>query len=69
MSCVLRAAGKNFDVDTFLKKNGLTPLAVFRRGEPKSRNNLRARKNVQSSINVSVSNASFDAIWCRSFPC
>ncbi len=61
MSCVLRAAGKYFDTDAFLKKSKLRPLAVFRRGEPKSKSNPR-RKNIQSSVNIAVSNASFDNI-------
>lgn len=62
MCCVMRAAGKNFDVDTFLKNNSLTPLAVFRQGETKSPSNPCSRINVQSSINIAVSNASFDNI-------
>jgi hypothetical protein len=61
MGCVLRAAGKDFDVDAFLKKSNLEALAVFRRGEPKSRNNPR-RINRQSSVNIEVSNASFDNV-------
>lgn len=59
MSCVLRAAGKYFVPDAFLKNSSLSPLAVFRRGEPRSRKNPR-RKHLQSSMNISVSNASFD---------
>ena len=61
MSCVLRASGKNFAVDKFMHKSNFIPLAIFRRGEPKSKNNPR-RKNIQSSINIAVSNASFDNI-------
>jgi hypothetical protein len=61
MSCALRAAGKYFEPDDFLKRSSLKPLAIFRRGEPKSKKNPR-RKNIQSSINIAVSNASFDNI-------
>ena len=60
MSCVLRASGKQFDVDAFLKKSKLDPCAVFRRGEPKSKINPKSKKNTYSGINVPVSNASFD---------
>ncbi len=59
MSCMLRAAGKYFDVDAFLEKSHLTVTAVFRRGEAKSSNNPH-KINLQSSINFQVSNASFD---------
>jgi hypothetical protein len=59
MSCMLRAAGKYFDVDAFLEKNNLAVSAVFRRGKPKSINKSRI-KYLQSSINIAVSNASFD---------
>lgn len=36
MSCVLRARGTNFVVDNFLAGSTLTPIAVFRRGHPRS---------------------------------
>lgn len=58
MSCVLRAAGKYFDADAFLKKSKFKPLAVFCRGEPKSKYNP-CRINIESNINIAVSNASF----------
>jgi len=61
MSCVLRVSGKYFDVDAFLKKSNLAALAVFRLGEPKSMNNPR-RRNLQSSVNIDVSKASFDNV-------
>ena len=60
MSCVLRASGKQFDVDAFLKKSKLDPCAVYRRGEPKSKRKPKGKKSTHSGINVPVSNASFD---------
>jgi len=58
---MLRASGKNFGVDTFLKKTNLKASAVFRRGEPKSVNNPR-KVYLRSGVNIVVSNASFDNI-------
>ena len=58
MSCMLRANGKNFDVDKFLKKSKLQPCAVFRRGEPKFSNKPKGKKRTSSGLNISVSNAS-----------
>jgi hypothetical protein len=57
--CVLRAAGKHFDVDTFLRKSKLQPCLVYHRGEPKSHANPKKYKWTVSGINVPVSNASF----------
>ena len=34
MSCVLRARGVSFAIDEFLAKSKLTPIAIFRRGQP-----------------------------------
>jgi hypothetical protein len=33
--CVLRAKGKDFDVDLFLQNSPIEPCAVYRRGEPR----------------------------------
>jgi len=33
--CVLRAGGKTFDVDAFLRESPFEPCRVFRRGEPR----------------------------------
>jgi hypothetical protein len=55
--CVLRASGRKFDVDRFLKRSSWKPLAVFRRGEP--RGLTVKKKNVESSFNLNVSDASW----------
>jgi hypothetical protein len=57
MSCVLRASGKHFDVDNFLKKSKLQPCAIFRRGEPKFKNKPKGKKRTSSGLNIPVSNA------------
>lgn len=53
MSCVLRAAGDEFDVDAFLADCEVPPFKVFRRGQPRSSSKL----NQQSGLNFSVSDA------------
>ncbi len=58
MGCVLRAAGKDFDVDAFLAKSKLSPCAVFRKGQPKG-SDPKSKKLRYSAININVSNASF----------
>lgn len=58
--CTLRASGKHFDVDAFLKKSKLQPCLVYHRGEPKSQANPKKYKWPDFGINVPVSNASFE---------
>ena len=60
MSCVLRASGANFDVDSFLKDSSLQPLAVFRRGEVHFPNSVVAQPTSKySGMNISVSTREF----------
>jgi hypothetical protein len=54
MSCVLRVNGKNFDVDSFLRSSTLTPLVIYRRGEPRFPG-ASTRLEESSGMNVSVS--------------
>ena len=58
--CTLRAYGKQFDVDAFVKKSKLKPCVVYHRGEPKSKTNPNKSKWTASGINVPVSDAEFD---------
>jgi hypothetical protein len=58
--CLLRASGKHFDVDAFIKKYKLQPCLVYHRGEPKSQSKPKKYKWPDSGINVPVSNASFE---------
>ena len=57
MSCVLRAGGKEFDVDEFIKGTTLLPCAVFRKGELIGSKNLKCSV---SGLNIEISSASFD---------
>jgi hypothetical protein len=61
MSCVIRAYGKDFDVDAFLKHSTLVPLVVARRGEGRAPNsrNPALRRHEQSGVNISVSTREF----------
>jgi hypothetical protein len=57
MSCLLRIAGRALDVDAYLARpSGLSPIAVFRRGEPRFRlTDPKGKKHLRSGLNVVVS--------------
>ena len=55
MGCVLRVAGRDFDVDAYIGRGVLVPIAVYRRGEARFPTLPRARKSLQSGFNVMVS--------------
>ncbi len=59
MSCVLRASGRNFDVDEFLKTSSLDALAAFHRGETQLPSSSVTRKSEVSGMHVSVSTREF----------
>lgn len=59
MSCVLRASGDNFDVDSFLADSKFKPCAIYHKGEQKhpfKNDNLSA----SSGFTLDVSEAGFD---------
>ena len=57
MSCVLRAAGANFDVEAFLRESAWTPCRVFIKGKAKA---ITPHKiNAHSGFNLDVSDADF----------
>lgn len=58
MSCVLRATGSNFDVDSFLNGSTLKPLIIYHRGQTRFQD-LKTQPDNQSGMNVSVSNREF----------
>lgn len=58
MSCVLRVAGRHFDVDSFLKGSTLRPLIVCHRGE-RQFPNPKIQLSEKSGMNVSVSEREF----------
>ena len=62
MSAVLRAYGKEFDVDAFLVGCALPVCAVKRRGEPLDpASKPNSRRHERSGVHVLVSDAEFEA--------
>jgi len=59
MSCILRAAGKKFNVEDFLKISKLKPCAVYRKGEPRFKTKPKSHIATCSGVNIKVSNADF----------
>jgi len=59
MACVLRVAGRDFDVDAYLGRGVLAPSAVYRRGEARFPTLPRARKSLQSGFSIVVSKKEF----------
>jgi hypothetical protein len=61
MSCVIRAYGRDFDVDAFVAHSSLKPLIVVRRGEARapSSKDLALRQQQQSGMNLNVSTREF----------
>jgi hypothetical protein len=60
MTCVLRAIGSEFDVDTFLADSPLRPEAVYRKGEPVLSSAPQGGIRTASGFNLGVSQAGFD---------
>jgi hypothetical protein len=61
LTAVVRACGRDFDVDAFLAASPWRPTKVFRRGEPVVPGTRAAgRRSGESGFNVSVSEAGFD---------
>jgi hypothetical protein len=55
VGCILSVAGQDFDVDAYLRRGALVPVAVYRRGESRFPTLPRARKNIESGFNIVVS--------------
>lgn len=58
MSCVLRATGREFDVETFLQGSSLKPLIVYHRGQQRFPGS-KTQPDEYSGMNVSVSEREF----------
>lgn len=59
MACLLRVAGREFDVDRYLARGVLAPSGVYRRGEARFPTLPRARKSLRSGFNIVVSKKEF----------
>jgi len=55
VGCVLRVAGQDFDVDSYLSRGALVPVAIYRRAESRFPTLPRARKSLESGFNIAVS--------------
>ena len=63
MSCVLRASGVDFAVDEFLAGSAISPIAVFRRGEPRlPASQPEGPKLSASGLHIVVSDADFSKL-------
>ena len=62
MGCVLRASGRHFDVDEYLRKSPLTDYHVYRKGEPRFSTKPRGEKNKTTGINIAISYRSFNSL-------
>ena len=61
MSTVLRASGADFAVDDFLTASKLTPISIFRKGEPRfPASQPDGQRFVRSGANFLVSDAEFE---------
>lgn len=61
MSAVLRASGRDFDVDAFLSESTLKPCRVYHRGEPRFPGSTHpgSKRNDKSGMHLPVSITEF----------
>jgi hypothetical protein len=60
--CVLRVAGRHFDVDAQLASSGLAASKIFRAGEPLSASKPGGKRYEMSGFTVDVSRASWSTL-------
>jgi hypothetical protein len=60
MGCVLRAAGRSFDVDKYLKRTPFVRYSMYRKGEPRFTHKPKGEINKTTGINITISDGSFD---------
>lgn|SRR5690348_6818028 len=66
MSCVLRAGGVDFAVDTFLSTSTLRPVAVFRKGQPQYPTVKPVGPRLEvSGLHIVVSEADFSMLQAQ----
>jgi hypothetical protein len=59
MSCILTLAGKDLDVDDFIKKSKLRPYKVSYKGQPRLKTKPEGEKLTYSLLSVETSKADF----------
>jgi len=59
MSCILRIAGENFDIDAFILKSKITPYKIFYKGHPKYETKPDGKKIENNGCAIEVSTSDF----------
>lgn len=62
MTCILRAVGKDFDVDSFIAKASLELDSWWRKGEKRFPKSATSKVNQSSGVRVVVSEADFSQL-------
>jgi hypothetical protein len=60
MSCILRIAGENFDVDTFISKSTIVAYNRFYKGDAKYKSKPDGAKVERSGCSIEVSKVKFE---------
>jgi len=63
MSCILRASGKNFDVEQFVNDCSVKPIAIWHKGDPRfPKSNPDGKRHEDSGANFEISSADFSEL-------
>lgn len=63
MTCILRAAGRNFEIDDFIAKSSLVADSFWRKGEKRFPSSpCNEKKNTSSGVRVVASKADFSEL-------
>ena len=60
MPCILRIAGENFEVDSFVKKSNISPYKIFYKGDPKLATKPDSKKVKLSGCAIEISKVDFE---------
>lgn len=60
MPCMLRIVGKNFDVDSFVKKSNIAPYKIFHKGDPRFVIKSNGKKAEHSGCAIEISKVDFE---------
>jgi hypothetical protein len=60
MPTVLKASGKSFDVDAFLKKSKLKPYRIYRKGECRFKRIEKKERLKESGLCIDTTDSGFD---------
>ena len=60
MPCILRIAGENFDVDSFIEMTAAKPYKIFYKGEPQYATKPDGKKVERSGCSLEISKVDFE---------